>query len=64
VASLVEGLAPLGPDMLIEMDLDTLRQKSVAELIQLAYQVGVNVQQLAQERGALLTEIMRHSYDG
>jgi hypothetical protein len=48
--------------MLIETDLASLRKMSVTELLQLAHQIGVNIRQIAQERGALLTEIMRFSY--
>lgn len=61
--ALIEGLQPLGPDMLVETDLATLRQKTLPELIQFAHQIGVNVRTVAQERGALLTEILRFSYE-
>jgi hypothetical protein len=63
VGSVIEGLTPLGPDMLIDTDLASLRKMSVTELIQFAFRIGVPVRQLSQERGAILTEILRYSYD-
>lgn len=63
MGSVLEGLTPLGPDTLVETDLASLRKMSLTELIQFAYSIGVNVHAVSAERGAVLTEILRFSYD-
>lgn len=36
---------------------------SVRDLVAVAYQVGINVNQIVAERGKLLTEIMNRAHD-
>ncbi len=40
-----------------------MRQMSMQELIAFAYQMGIDVRQAQMERGKLLTEILKHTYE-
>lgn len=61
--SIVEGLTPLDPADMLNISLEDLRRMGIAELVALAFRIGVDVRKVQTERGRLLNEITKHAVD-
>lgn len=59
----IQGLHPLMPEQVVQISLEQLRSMTMEGLVQLAYQLGIDVQKVRVERGKLLTEIVKYAVD-